>query len=115
MCSVLCFKERDERRDFFLFSLYLLGVSSLWDPILCSSFKRNFREVRAQRARAGGFWRVVVLRHIYLYISSLRVKREKEREKERVLDVDVCLGETSFYYERRKREKSSSHKTQQTT
>ena len=108
---MLCFKERVERRDFFLFSLYLLGLGSNFVAFLFLSFKRNItraRFLRAQRARACVvvlFVVRVLFSDVCLYIS----KRERERERN-WMSFDVCLGERPR--EREKREKrSSSHKT----
>ena len=84
--------------------------------MLCSSFSllnnvafaRYARNVNARAQRR--VWACCCCcSPIYIYCIS---KRERERKK---LDVDVCLGERDLLLnerEREKREKSSSHKTQ---
>lgn len=110
------------KRNFSFFSLYLLrgGWFSLLDPILlCSSsfsllndvtFARCARDVKA-RARVR-VWACCCSPICICCISSLRVKREKDLDVMCVWVRDLLLWEKS---EKRKREKSSSHETNQQT
>ena len=114
-----CFKERDERRFFFLFSLslYLLGLGSNF--VVCSSFSRlnnvafarYARNVNARAQRR--VWACCCCCCSPIYIFSCISKRERERKK---LDVDACVWvrETSFLYERERktREKFLPQNTQ---